>query len=38
MFHRLIEQVRTEVGGIDSKRVYQEWDDWVRGYIRTYKR
>ncbi len=37
MFHRLIEQVRGEVGSIDSNRVFHEWDDWVRKSIKGKK-
>ena len=37
MFHRLIEQVRGEVGSIDSNRVFHEWDDWVRKSIKSKK-
>ena len=38
MFHRLIEQVRGEVGSIDSNRVFHEWDDWVRNSIKNTKK
>jgi len=38
VFHRLIEKVRDEVGSIDSKRVYFEWEDWARGNIKLAKR
>jgi len=34
MFHRLVEKVREETGGIDSKRVYFEWEDWLRRQIK----
>ncbi len=37
-FHRAIEQVRREVGGIDSKRVFFEWDDWTRKAIKNLKK
>ena len=37
-FHRLIETVREEVGAIDNKRVFFEWDDWIRKEIKKMKK
>ena len=38
LFHRLIEDVRDEVGGIDSKRVFFEWDTWIKNRIKSLKK
>ena len=36
-FHRLMEDVKEEVGGIDNKRVFFEWDDWLKKQLRVRK-
>ncbi len=38
IFHRLIESVRDEVGAIDNKRVYFEWEDWIKKNIKFSKK
>jgi len=37
VFHRLIEQVRNEVGSIDNKRVFFEWNEWVKKNVKFSK-
>ena len=34
IFHQLSDQVREEVGFIDSKRVFFQWDEWVKRSIK----
>jgi len=34
-FHRLIEDVKTEAGGIDNKRIFFEWEDWLKKQLRV---
>ena len=34
VFHLISEQVRGEVGSLDSKEIYSRWDDWVRETIK----
>ena len=33
-FHQISDRVREEVGYIDSKRVYFEWEEWLRREIK----
>ena len=33
-FHRISEQVREEVGALDSKRIMFQWDDWLRRQVK----
>ena len=37
MFHRISDSVRSEVGSLDNKRIYQEWEEWFRRYVREKK-
>ncbi len=30
LFHRLLERVQEETGGIDNKRIFSEWNDWMK--------
>ena len=34
MFHRISDEVREEVGYLDSKMIFDKWDKWVRGMIK----
>lgn len=34
MFHMISEQVRQEVGGMDSKMIYDKWLEWFKGRIK----
>jgi type IV secretory pathway ATPase VirB11/archaellum biosynthesis ATPase len=33
-FHRIVDRVRDEVGGTDSKRIFFEWKDWLKKSIK----
>ncbi|MDP3917522.1 MAG: type II/IV secretion system ATPase subunit [Nanoarchaeota archaeon] len=37
VFHRLIEQIKGEVGSIDNKRIFFEWNEWVKKNIKFAK-
>jgi hypothetical protein len=37
VFHRLIEDIKGEVGGIDNKRLFFEWDNWIKSRIKNMK-
>ena len=34
MFHRISEQVREEVGALDSKRIFFQWNEWLKSSIK----
>jgi len=33
-FHRISEQVREEVGALDSKKIFTEWNEWLRRAVK----
>ena len=33
MFHIISESVKNEIGKLDSKRIYEVWEDWLRKNI-----
>ncbi len=33
-FHRISDQVREEVGALDSRRIYEEWDSWFSRQVK----
>ena len=33
-FHRISESVREEVGFLDSKRIFFEWNEWLKRYVK----
>lgn len=33
-FHRVSDKVREEVGALDSKRIFFEWNEWLKGAIK----
>jgi len=35
MFHRISEDVKAEVGGLDMKRVKAAWEEWLKEELRT---
>jgi archaeal flagellar protein FlaI len=37
VFHRLIEDIKSESGGIDNKRLFFEWDAWIKSRIKNMK-
>jgi type IV secretory pathway ATPase VirB11/archaellum biosynthesis ATPase len=37
-FHRLVEDIRNESGEIDTKRIFFEWDDWLRDKIKNFNK
>ena len=37
-FHRISDRVKNEVGTLDSKRIYFEWEEWFKRQIREMKR
>ena len=36
-FHRISEKVKEEVGALDSKQIFFEWDEWIKKKIRERK-
>jgi len=34
MFHRISEEVKEEIGELDNKRIFFEWDNWVKREIK----
>ncbi|MFH1209161.1 MAG: type II/IV secretion system ATPase subunit, partial [archaeon] len=34
MFHRLCDSVKEDIGAIDSRRVYSEWESWLKDAIK----
>ncbi|MEM0231236.1 MAG: type II/IV secretion system ATPase subunit [Candidatus Woesearchaeota archaeon] len=34
-FHRICDEIKNEVGSIDSKRVIVKWESWLKHYIKT---
>jgi len=37
MFHIISDQVRMEVGGLDSKLIYNKWENWFKGELKSSK-
>ncbi len=37
MFHSILDDVKSEVGGIDTKRVYEEWTKWFKNEVKDIK-
>jgi hypothetical protein len=33
-FHMISDQIREEVGGLDSKMIYEKWVEWLKGRIK----
>jgi hypothetical protein len=33
-FHKISESVKEEVGSLDSKRIYFEWDEWLKRHVK----
>jgi type IV secretory pathway ATPase VirB11/archaellum biosynthesis ATPase len=33
-FHRISERIREDVGGLDSKRIFTEWTEWLKRAVR----
>ena len=33
-FHKVSEKVRSELGALDSKRIFFEWNDWITRSIK----
>ncbi|MBI2109545.1 hypothetical protein HYT58_00025 [Candidatus Woesearchaeota archaeon] len=36
-FHKISEDIRDEVGGLDNKRTYEAWDKWIKKEIKGMK-
>jgi len=36
-FHRVSEMIKEEVGALDSKRIFFEWEEWLKRKIRERK-
>jgi len=34
MFHRISDEIKEEVGALDNKRIFFEWDEWVKREIK----
>jgi len=34
MFHRISDEIREETGALDAKRIYFEWDEWLKKEIK----
>jgi type IV secretory pathway ATPase VirB11/archaellum biosynthesis ATPase len=37
-FHKISDKVKTEIGNLDSKQIFFEWDEWIKREIRKLKR
>jgi type IV secretory pathway ATPase VirB11/archaellum biosynthesis ATPase len=37
MFHIISDQVKMEVGGLDSKLIYDKWENWFKGELKSSK-
>ena len=37
MFHNIVEEVQNEVGGLDSGRIFFEWEEWLKREVKKKK-
>ncbi len=37
-FHRISEKIRDEVGYLDSKRIFFDWNEWLKRAVKRYKK
>lgn len=33
-FHKIAERIREEIGALDPKRIFFEWDEWLKRYVK----
>jgi len=33
-FHKISERIREEVGALDSKRIFFEWNEWLKRHVK----
>jgi hypothetical protein len=33
-FHKISDKIKEEVGSLDSKRIFFDWNEWIRRYVK----